>query len=189
MERDKLIAGVDEVGRGPLAGNVVAAAVILNNPNHLDGLKDSKKLSLKKREFFAELIQEQALAWAIGKASAVEIDALNILQASLLAMKRAVDALSVCPDKILIDGNHVFESNIPCQAIIRGDQLVPSISAASVLAKVERDREMIILAKQYPEYGFEKHKGYPTMAHIKAIQIHGVCSMHRKSFRRVKEYC
>lgn len=189
MERDKLIAGVDEVGRGPLAGNVVAAAVILDNKNCFDGLKDSKKLSFKKRELFAKLIQEQALAWAIGKASAAEIDTLNILQASLLAMKRAVDALSVCPDEILIDGNQVFDSNIPRKAIVRGDQLVLSISAASVIAKVERDREMTTLAKQYPEYGFEKHKGYPTSAHIKAIQIHGVCSIHRKSFRRVKEYC
>lgn len=157
-----LIAGVDEVGRGPLVGAVVTAAVILDPQNPIDGLADSKKLTEKKRErLFAE-IQEKALYWSIGRAEAAEIDQINILQATFLAMQRAVAGLPVRPGFVLVDGNKAPDFGVPAQAVIKGDGLVPEISAASILAKVTRDREMAELDKQFPQYGFAKHKGYPT---------------------------
>jgi ribonuclease HII len=185
-----LIAGVDEAGRGPLAGAVVAAAVILNPEKPIAGLADSKKLTEKQREKLFILIQERALAWAIGRAEVEEIDSLNILQASLLAMKRAVEALHIAPTLALVDGNCAPKLLCPVTTIIQGDQTEPAISAASILAKVTRDREMVLLDQQYPQYGFAKHKGYPTKAHIAALELHGITSFHRLSYApvaRVKE--
>ncbi len=182
-----LIAGVDEVGRGPLAGAVVAAAVILDPKNVIEGLTDSKKLSEKKREVYFDLIHEKALAFAIGRAEVEEIDQLNILQASLLAMKRAVDELSIKPDLVLVDGNKTTDFGIPSKPIIQGDLIEPCISAASILAKVTRDREMQVIDKLYPQYGFAKHKGYPTKLHREALQRYGITPIHRKSYAPVQQ--
>jgi ribonuclease HII len=183
----KLIAGVDEVGRGPLAGPVVAAAVILDETKPIEGLADSKTLSAKRREELSVLIKERALCWALGRAEVEEIDQLNILQASLLAMKRAVEALSLTPLLVLVDGNQAPELGYPVQTIIRGDATVPAISAASILAKVTRDAEMCVLDSRFPGYGFSKHKGYPTAAHLHALEIQGVSSIHRRTFRPVRQ--
>lgn len=184
----KLIAGVDEVGRGPLIGNVVTAAVILDPANPIDGLTDSKKLSEKKREQLFPLIQERALAWAIAWATPAEIDELNILHATMLAMQRAVNQLSVTPEFALIDGNRC-PPGLPCpsEAIVKGDLKEPSISAASILAKVYRDREMQALDLLYPDYGFAKHKGYPTALHMEKLRLLGPLPEHRRSFRPVAE--
>lgn len=182
-----LICGADEAGRGPLAGPVYAAAVILDDKRPIAGLADSKKLSEKKREQLAVVIKQQAVAWAIATASAAEIDEINILQASLLAMKRAVAALSLQPDEVLVDGLYCPDTGIPSQAIVKGDSKVAAISAASILAKTARDEAMLQLHAQYPQYGFAAHKGYPTAAHLAAIRQHGVSPEHRKSFRPVRE--
>jgi len=183
------IAGVDEAGRGPLAGPVIAAAVILNPEKPIAGLKDSKKLTERVRIKLAAEIKENALAWAIARAEVEEIDQINILQASLLAMKRAIEALSVVPAHVLVDGNQSPKIAIPVTAIIKGDDLEPAISAASILAKVARDAEMVELALQFPEYGFAIHKGYPTAAHIAALNKHGPSSIHRRSFGPVARLC
>ncbi|MBI5461168.1 MAG: ribonuclease HII [Gammaproteobacteria bacterium] len=181
-----LVAGVDEVGRGPLAGPVVAAAVILDPARPIEGLADSKKLSEAKREMLAPMIRERALAWALGRAEVEEIDTLNILHASLLAMRRAVLALSVPPEFALIDGNRCPE--LPClaEAVVKGDSRVAAISAASIIAKVARDREMIELDAQYPGYGLAGHKGYPSPAHLAALDRLGVTPIHRRSFAPVR---
>ncbi|EIJ41295.1 ribonuclease HII [Beggiatoa alba B18LD] len=186
MQISELVAGVDEVGRGPLAGAVVAAAVILNPEKPIIGLADSKVLSEKRRLILADEIREQALAWALGRAEVEEIDAINILQASLLAMQRAVAQLGVTPQLVLVDGNKCPILPYPTQAIVQGDKTVPAISAASILAKVVRDQEMVELDKQYPLYGLAQHKGYPTKAHLLALQQHGVSPIHRRSFAPVK---
>ncbi len=180
-----LLAGVDEVGRGPLAGPVVAAAVIVDNSRPVDGIRDSKKLSENKREILAELIKENALAWSLGRAEAAEIDQINILQASLLAMKRAVEGLCIKPDCVAVDGKFKPALDYKTVAIVKGDSLVPAISAASIIAKVARDREMIELDKTYPGYGFSSHKGYPTRQHLQSLTRLGVCEIHRKSFSPV----
>lgn len=181
-----LIAGVDEVGRGPLAGSVVAAAVILDPSRPIAGLADSKVLSEKKRQTLAIEIKANALSWSICEASVEEIDQLNILHASMLAMKRAVETLKVCPHKVLVDGNRTPQLAQPCEAIIKGDQRVQSISAASIIAKVARDQMMCDLHEQYPEFGFDRHKGYPTKAHFQALEAHGALPQHRRSFAPVK---
>ncbi len=182
------IAGVDEAGRGPLVGSVIAAAVILDPNNPIEGLNDSKKLSEKKREKLFIEIQEKALAWAIAEASAAEIDEHNILQASLLAMRRAVEALSIQPEHVLVDGNKIPQGlAMSCDAVVGGDALHPEISAASILAKVTRDRQMVEMDQKYPQFGFAKHKGYPTKAHFEAIALHGVIDEHRRSFGPVKK--
>lgn len=181
-----LICGVDEAGRGPLAGAVFAAAVILDAKRPIEGLADSKKLSEKKREYLAEQIRERALAWAVAKAEAGEIDSINILQASLLAMRRAVECLSPVPSEALIDGLHCPKLTIPCRAIVKGDSSVAEISAASILAKTARDAEMLCLHLEYPEYGFDRHKGYPTALHLDALRRHGASEIHRRSFAPVK---
>ncbi|EJG1731850.1 ribonuclease HII [Vibrio parahaemolyticus] len=183
----QLIAGVDEVGRGPLVGDVVTAAVILDPNNPIDGLNDSKKLSEKKRLALLPEIKEKALAWAVGRCSPEEIDELNILQATMVAMQRAIAGLKVQPDLVLIDGNRCPELPMDSQAVVKGDLRVAEISAASIIAKVVRDQEMEELDKQYPQFGFAKHKGYPTKAHFEAIEQHGVISEHRKSFKPVKK--
>jgi ribonuclease HII len=188
MSDDILIAGVDEVGRGPLAGPVVAAAVILDVSRPIEGLADSKRLSAKRREQLTEQIRHQALAFAIGQADVQEIDTLNILQASLLAMQRAVEQLSIAPHKVLVDGKFCPNVVYPVEAIVRGDQLIPAISAASILAKVTRDAQLCVLDKQYPQYGFAQHKGYPTQAHLNALKKYGICSLHRRSFAPVRQY-
>lgn len=182
------IAGVDEAGRGPLVGSVVAAAVILDPNNPIEGLNDSKKLSEKKREKLFVEIQEKALAWAIVEASHEEIDQINILQASLLAMRRAVEALHLQPEHVLVDGNKVPQGlTMSCDAVVGGDALHAEISAASILAKVTRDHQMVELDRQYPHFGFAKHKGYPTKAHFEAIAEHGVIDQHRRSYAPVKK--
>ncbi|WP_325891878.1 ribonuclease HII [Grimontia sp. NTOU-MAR1] len=183
----KLIAGVDEVGRGPLVGAVVTAAVILDPNKPIEGLTDSKKLTEKKRAVLFEQIKEKALAWSLGRAEPEEIDDINILSATMLAMERAVAGLSIKPDFVLIDGNRVPKGlNIPAEAVVKGDLRVAEISAASILAKVVRDREMEELDAQYPQYGFAKHKGYPTKTHFEALAEHGAIPAHRKSFKPVK---
>ena len=182
-----LVAGADEAGRGPLAGDVVAAAVILDPENPIVGLNDSKKLSEKKREALFDEIQTKALAFSVARASVDEIDKLNILHASMLAMKRAIETLSVPAEHALIDGNRIpKELPCPAEAVVKGDARHAAIAAASILAKVTRDREIVALDAQYPEYGFAKHKGYPTAVHLAAIQEHGVCDIHRRSFGPVK---
>ena len=183
-----IICGVDEAGRGPLAGNVVAAAVVLDPLKPIIGLNDSKKLSEKKREaLFIEII-ENASAYAIAEASVEEIDSLNILQASLLAMGRAIAKLSITPTKALIDGNKIPKTQIPCEAIIGGDGLIAEISAASILAKVTRDQQLFELDKLYPEYGFASHKGYGTKEHLEAIAKYGpIKGIHRSSFTPIKQ--
>ena len=187
-EQAKHLCGADEAGRGPLAGAVFAAAVILDAP--IAGLADSKKLSAKTRERLSEQIKSQARAWAIASASVAEIDALNILQASMLAMTRAVQALSIRPDWVWVDGNHFPKGLIAAQytggAMIKGDAKEPAISAASILAKVARDADCLRLHALYPEYGFDQHKGYPTVAHLKALQQYGATPEHRMSFAPVQ---
>jgi len=191
------IAGVDEVGRGPLVGDVVTAAVILDPDNPIEGLMDSKKLSEKKRALLSIEIKEKAVAWSIGRASPQEIDTLNILHATMLAMQRAVAGLSVEPDFVLVDGNRCptflsaisgteqQSAKIASQAVVKGDARVAEISAASIIAKVARDNEMIALDKLHPEYGFAKHKGYPTKLHLEKIIEHGVLDCYRQSFKPV----
>jgi ribonuclease HII len=182
------IAGVDEAGRGPLCGPVYAAAVILDPSRPIDGLNDSKKLSEKKREALAPLIRERALAWAVGIATVEEIDRLNILHATMLAMRRAVEGLAVPPDQVLIDGNRVPPGlAVPARAIVGGDASEAAISAASILAKTGRDHEMMALAALYPQYGIAKHKGYPTAEHLAALRIHGPSPIHRRSFAPVAQ--
>lgn len=180
-----LISGVDEVGRGPLAGPVVAAAVILDPDQLILGLADSKKLSPAQRERLAGEIRARSLAWALGRADVAEIDRLNILQASLLAMQRAVAALPVRPAEVWVDGNRCPPLDCRCKAIIKGDATVPAISAASILAKVVRDAELIELDRRYPQYAFARHKGYPTAVHLEALRRHGPCPEHRRSFAPV----
>lgn len=183
----QLICGVDEVGRGPLAGPVVAAAVILDPQRPIDGLNDSKRLTAKRRDLLAVQIREHALAWSIGRAEVEEIDRINILQATFLAMRRAVDALATPPRQALIDGNRI-PPGLPCpaQAIVGGDGSEPAISAASILAKVSRDQEMVALDALYPGYGLAGHKGYPTKAHMVALSALGVTPVHRRSFAPVR---
>lgn len=182
-----LVCGVDEAGRGPLAGPVSAAAVILDAANPIEGLADSKKLSEKQRDQLAPVIRERALAWAVAYADVEEIDRLNILQATLLAMKRAVLALHTRPHQVLVDGLYCPQTGIPSQAIVKGDSTVAAISAASILAKTARDELMLGLHAQYPQYGFDGHKGYPTPAHLAALRAHGVSEIHRRSFKPVRE--
>lgn len=181
-----LVAGVDEVGRGPLAGPVVAAAVILDPEKPIAGLADSKALTEKQRDALFPQICENALAWAIGRADVNEIDELNILWASMLAMQRAVEALVIPPEHVLVDGNRCPKLPCPATAVVKGDSRVPAIAAASIIAKVTRDREMVELDRQYPGYGLADHKGYPTKAHVKALEQQGVTLIHRKSFGPVK---
>lgn len=181
-----LIAGVDEVGRGPLAGPVVTAAVILDPARPISGLTDSKKLTQKRREQLVPIIQQQALCWAMGRAEVEEIDRLNILQASLLAMQRAVAALSVRPTEVQVDGTHLPAFECPARAIIKGDLSEPAIAAASILAKVARDAEMLHWHQRYPGYGFDRHKGYPTAQHRAALSELGPTDIHRRSFRPVQ---
>jgi ribonuclease HII len=180
------VAGVDEVGRGPLAGPVVTAAVILDPDSPIDGLADSKKLTEKRREVLEPIIKERALAWALGRAEPEEIDQLNILQATLLAMKRAVEALSHAPGHVLVDGIHAPALNCDVTTVIKGDQKEPAIAAASILAKVARDREMVAMEDIYPGYGFAKHKGYPTKQHQQALMALGPTEIHRRSFSPVQ---
>ncbi|MFD2179250.1 ribonuclease HII [Veronia pacifica] len=182
-----LIAGVDEVGRGPLVGAVITAAVILDPENPIEGLTDSKKLTDKKREKLFVEIKEKALCWSLGRAEPEEIDQLNILQATMVAMQRAVNGLDMTPGFVLVDGNRVPELSVPSQAVVKGDLRVAEISAASILAKVTRDREMEKLDAEYPQYGFAKHKGYPTKAHFEALSEFGAIEQHRKSFKPVKK--
>lgn len=179
------LAGVDEAGRGPLAGPVVAAAVILDPRRPIPGLDDSKKLSEKKRDALEPLIRAQALAFGIGHAEVEEIDSINILQATLLAMRRAVAALEVAAEAVVVDGNRLTDFGLPAEAVVGGDARVPAISAASILAKVSRDREMVALDACYPGYGFARHKGYGTAAHLAALARLGACAVHRKSFAPV----
>lgn len=183
----KYIAGVDEVGRGPLVGNVVTAAVILDPKQPIQGLTDSKRLSDKKLNALFDEINDKALAVSIGSASPTEIDQLNILHATMLAMQRAVQGLTPQPNYVYIDGNRCPQLNMPSEAVVKGDLRVAEISAASIIAKVTRDREMVALDLQYPEYGFAKHKGYPTKAHFEALEKHGVIAEYRQSFKPVKE--
>ncbi len=185
-ERRLLVAGVDEAGRGPLAGSVVAAAVILDPERPVAGLADSKKLSESQREDLYDRICDSASGWAVAQASAAEIDQHNILHASMLAMSRAIAALPNTPDHCLIDGNRCPDSDVRCQAVVGGDALVKEISAASILAKVTRDRAMHKLHAQFPQYGFDRHKGYPTKLHMQAMAQHGVLSIHRRSFAPVQ---
>lgn len=184
------VCGVDEAGRGPLAGAVVAGAVVLDPDNPISGLKDSKKLSAARREFLFEQIQLKAKAWGIGEASPVEIDEINILQATMLAMRRAIEDLTTrlggWPDKALIDGNRCPELPIAAEAIVKGDTKEPAISAASILAKVTRDRQMMVLHELHPQYGFAQHMGYPTEAHFAALKAFGACEQHRRSFSPVR---
>ena len=180
-----LIAGVDEVGRGPLVGAVVTAAVILDPNNPITGLADSKKLSEKRRIALAEEIKQKALCWSLGRAEPDEIDKLNILYATMLAMQRAVAGLAIQPDFVLVDGNRIPKLTMPAQAIVKGDSLVAEISAASILAKVARDLEMAELDQRYPEYGFAQHKGYPTKLHFEKLAELGATPFHRKSFAPV----
>ena len=182
----KLIAGVDEVGRGPLVGDVVTAAVILDPANPIEDLTDSKKLSEKKREALSKEIKEKALYWHIGRATPEEIDKLNILHATMLAMTRAVEGLAVTPDFVRVDGNRLPAWNYAAEAVVKGDSLHAEISAASIIAKVERDNDMLVLHEAYPQYNFAAHKGYPTKAHFEAIAEFGVLDCYRKSFKPVK---
>ncbi|UOA09193.1 ribonuclease HII [Methylobacter sp. S3L5C] len=186
MPPDFLVAGVDEAGRGPLAGPVVAAAVILDPLKYIDSLADSKVLSERKRDSLFEIIKADALSWSVGMASVEEIDELNILQATLLAMQRAVNGLAIVPDQVLVDGNCLPKLLIPAQAIIKGDSKVKAISAASILAKVERDKIMVDYYQQYPDYSFHRHKGYGTKQHLKELEQFGFLSIHRKTFNPVR---
>ena len=181
------VAGVDEAGRGPLAGPVVAGAVILDPENPIEGLDDSKRLSASRRERLFDEIQEKALAWSVASATVAEIDSINILQATMLAMQRAVNALLPTAEHALIDGNRCPELSCPARAIVRGDSKVAAISAASILAKVTRDREMQLLDIKYPGYGLAQHKGYPSKAHIAALEMLGVTPVHRRSYAPVRK--
>ena len=185
------ICGVDEAGRGPLVGAVVAGAVVLDPNNPIEGLKDSKTLSAARREYLYEQIMEKAKAWGVGEASPAEIDDINILQATMLAMRRAIEDLTsrlgTWPNKALIDGNRCPELPIPAEAIIKGDAKEPAISAASIVAKVTRDRQMMSLHERHPEYGFAQHMGYPTEAHFAALKQFGACDQHRRSFSPVRK--
>ena len=180
-----LVAGVDEVGRGTLAGDVVAAAVILAE-SPPEGVTDSKMLTPERREALAERIRDEAVSWAMGRATVAEIDELNILQASLLAMRRAVEALPIQPSLVLVDGNRLPKWPYEARAIVKGDLTEPSIGAASILAKVQRDAEMLALHEHYPAYGFDRHKGYPTKAHLAALETAGISPVHRRSFGPVR---
>ncbi len=180
------VCGVDEAGRGPIAGPVFAACVVLNPDYRIDGLADSKTLSENERNRLTSAIKTYSVAWAIGSASVNEIDRLNILQASLLAMKRAVERLSFIPDRVLVDGNHSPRLRFPVSTIVRGDSLIPEISAASILAKTARDAEMVALHQRFPHYGFDLHKGYSTARHIAALQVHGASVVHRRSFAPIR---
>ena len=182
-----LVCGVDEAGRGPLAGPVVAAAVILDPLRPIDGLNDSKKLSAKRREALAIVIRERALAWAVAEASVEEIDRINILQASFLAMRRAVEGLTLRPEKALIDGNRCPALDCPTEAIVGGDGKVASIAAASILAKTVRDAGMLVLHADYPMYGFNRHMGYPTAFHLQTLREHGPSPVHRRSYAPVAQ--
>jgi ribonuclease HII len=186
FHNEQLICGVDEAGRGPLAGAVFAAAVILNPDHPIIGLADSKKLSEKKRDLLSIEIKQHALAWAISSCSATEIDEINILQASLLAMKRAIELLHITADLVQVDGNKCPNISLPCVAIIGGDSKVQAISAASILAKTARDAELYILDQQYPMYGFAQHKGYPTAYHLEMLNLHGVSPIHRLTYAPVR---
>lgn len=187
MSLDSLYyAGVDEAGRGPLAGSVVAAAVVLDPTRPIAGLDDSKKLSAKRREALAAQIMDQALAWQISRVSASVIDDINILQATLRAMQQAIAGLSVTPCEVLVDGTHAPPCDLPVRTVIGGDRLHAEISAASILAKVSRDQELMALHAQYPVYGFDRHKGYPTAAHLEALTLHGPCPAHRRSYAPVQ---
>jgi ribonuclease HII len=185
------VCGVDEAGRGPLVGAVVAGAVVLDPAQAIQGLKDSKKLTPARREYLYEQIMQKAKAWGIGEASPQEIDEINILQATMLAMRRAIEDLSIrlgrWPDKALIDGNRCPELPISAEAIVKGDAKEPAISAASILAKVTRDRQMQILHERHPQYGFAQHMGYPTEAHFTALKQYGACAEHRRSFSPVRK--
>lgn len=181
-----LMAGVDEAGRGPLAGPVIAAAVMLNDADPVQGLADSKALSEKKRERLFDEIRAKALCFCIAEASVEEIDRLNILQATMLAMRRAVEGLRLKPAMVLVDGNRLPILKVAAEAIVKGDAKVAAISAASILAKVTRDRQCLLMAETYPEHGFAKHKGYPTAEHLAALQTHGVTPWHRRSFGPVR---
>jgi len=182
-----LVAGVDEAGRGPLAGPVVAAAVILDDLKPIRGLKDSKVLTARKRERLYDEIRAKALCCCVAEASVAEIDSLNILQATLLAMRRAVDGLRLKPAKVLVDGNRLPVLKVPSEAIVRGDATVKAISAASILAKVHRDRLCLELHELHPQYGFDGHKGYATASHLAALREHGACPQHRRSFAPVRD--
>jgi ribonuclease HII len=181
-----VIAGVDEVGRGPLAGPVVAAAVILDPKNPIEGLTDSKKLSAARREKLADIIKAQSLAWSLGRAEVDEIDALNIHHASLLAMQRAVLNLSLMPTHVKVDGKFCPKLTCNVEAIVKGDLLIAEISAASIIAKVTRDAEMSVWHQTYPQYGFDKHAGYPTKYHLQALTEHGITPLHRRSYGPIK---
>ncbi len=185
-DRPGLVAGVDEAGRGPLAGPVVAAAVILDDLQPIKGLGDSKAISARRREALFDEIRARALCCAIASASAEEIDRLNILQATLLAMRRAVAALRLLPHRVVVDGNRVPVLTMPAAAVVKGDALVPAISAASILAKVHRDRLCLELHERHPQYGFDGHKGYPTAGHLAALRRHGACVEHRRSYAPVR---
>lgn len=187
IQSQTVYCGVDEAGAGPLCGDVVAAAVILDPDTPIPELNDSKKLSEKKREYLFDIIRHGALDYCIASASVEEIDRLNILNARMLAMSRAVNGLTMTCGHALIDGNRSPELNIPSSFIIKGDALVNSISAASILAKVQRDRDMVLLDQQYPEYGFAQHKGYGTKLHLEALNKYGPCEIHRKTFAPVKK--
>jgi ribonuclease HII len=187
MTLQPLICGVDEAGRGPLAGPVYAAAVILNPARPIIGLDDSKKLSEKKRDSLSVEIKQHALAWAVASCSVEEIDQINILHASMLAMKRAIEKLHILADKVLVDGNRCPKIDIPCEAIVQGDSKVPAISAASILAKTARDAELYQLHIQYPQYGFAQHKGYPTAYHLEMLTLHGASPIHRTTYAPVKQ--
>lgn len=187
MEPVAARAGVDEAGRGPLAGPVYAACVVLHPGRPIDGLRDSKALSARQRQALAVAIRERAAAWAVARAEVEEIDRLNILQASLLAMARAVGALAVAPAEVLVDGNHCPRLALPVRAVVRGDATVPEIAAASILAKTARDAEMAALHARFPGYGFDRHKGYPTAEHLAALRQLGVSPVHRRSFAPVRD--
>ncbi len=182
-----LLCGVDEAGRGPLCGPVVAAAVILDPARPIAGLADSKKLSEKRRSALAIEIREKALAWCIAEASVAEIDRLNILHATMLAMQRAVAGLAVVPARVQVDGNRCPRLDVPCEAVVKGDSLVAEISAASILAKTARDALLVELDRRYPQYGLAGHKGYPTAAHLAALKAHGACEIYRTSFGPVRD--
>jgi len=182
----QLIAGVDEVGRGPLLGDVVAAAVILDPAKPIHGLTDSKKLSEKRREQLAAEIKDRAFAWSIASASPAEIDEINILHATMLAMKRAIEGLSTRPDHVKVDGNRCPDIDMSVEAVVKGDAKVAEIGAASIIAKVFRDHQMTQLDEEYPQYGFARHKGYPTQEHLRLLREHGVLPQYRRSFGPVK---
>lgn len=181
-----LICGVDETGRGSAISGVWVGACILDPDNPIEGLRDSKKLSAKRREELAKEIKEKALSWSINIASLEEVETLNVLHATLLGMKRSVESLDVKPDKVFVDGNKLPDLDIPAEAIVKGDDLIPAISAASIIAKVERDKVIMELHELYPQYGFDKHKGYLTKGHMAALQEHGPCPIHRKTYGPIR---